>query len=918
MGQVNRKPVRAEAGQTETGRTQGAQPDHVSNPEQTEGAPVRPVRRDADSERRKLDARASGEDVARIEPDFDEPRYFIPMNWYWMAAFIAFAVGLAALVSFSVPPVKTLASTAAAIGLASLGGFFARVERREGASLTMRLMLVVVAVAAPIFLAGLVFANWIAEGVLAWPWAMATMVCMIAITIALLNGRFVSLFAAIMSCWAAVVATDFSPQGLAALAISLIVVGLIGHFHIRSTTKDFELEQLRERIRNRAEDILRDYEETGQGWFWETDRRGSLTYLTKGVATTLGSETSKLLGRPVTELFDLGENNREGERTINFHLSARSSFAELAVRAASSRDERWWSISGRPIYDNFQNFVGFRGSGTDLTEKRRSQQQASRLALYDSLTGLANRHHMSQSLEKILKSPQQRERECAVMLLDLDRFKNVNDTLGHPAGDALLKQVAQRLERAVGKLGRVGRLGGDEFQVLTPGRLSTEKLGQLAYEIIHSLSQPYSIEGQRVVIGASVGVAISPDNGMTSEEIIRNADLALYAAKDGGRGRYEFYSENLHSAAEERNQLEQDLRDAISNGDLELHYQPVIALENDKITGLEALLRWEHPVHGWLSPEKFVPIAEEAGLITTIGEWAIRMACHDLAKWPEEVRCAVNVSPTQFSNAGLPNIITNAIAQAGISPSRLELEITESVFLSQDSNTERMFSALKAVGVRLALDDFGTGYSSLGYLKQAPFDKIKIDQSFMRGATQPGNRNGAIIASITNLANSLEMDTTAEGVETLDELALVRELGCSHVQGYVFYKPMNAQAISERFAQGLDAVASGPKSARPPRQKMLRKVMLHCSGHYYNGTIRNMSQFGCMIEGLWNVPVGTVFDIALSENDVVQGEARWNDEDRMGIKFAEPLKQDAAGNIIAIAGPAVGDQKRSILRDAEG
>jgi diguanylate cyclase (GGDEF)-like protein len=609
-----------------------------------------------------------------------------------------------------------------------------------------------------------------------------------------------------------------------------------------------------------------------------------------------------LEGRPFNELFDLGVGNRDGERTLLFHLSARSAFTELAVRSSNPREERWWSINGRPIFDEFHNFCGFRGSGTDLTERRRNAEHASRLAHFDSLTGLANRFQMSQSLEKILSAPLEMQRDCAVLLLDLDRFKHVNDTLGHPTGDALLKQVAQRLERTVGKAGRVGRLGGDEFQIIIPGRVDRDKVGALGKEIIASLSQPYSIDGQRVVIGASIGMAVSPDDGASSEALIRNADLALYAAKDGGRGRYHFYAADLHSRAEERSRLEQDLRDALTGKKFALHYQPVVHTATERISGFEALLRWNHPERGWMSPAKFIPIAEECGLIGAIGEWAIRTACQDLAGWPNEVRCAVNVSALQFANPNLPAIVADAIDQAGINPSRLELEITESVFLSDNQGTDAMFAALKAVGVRLALDDFGTGYSSLGYLRKAPFDKIKIDQSFVRGATEPGSRNGAIIASITSLAQALRMDTTAEGVETLDELDLVRMFGCSHVQGYIYDRPLDAATATARLQTGLPAIAVGPRSARAPRHSVLRKVVLEHHGQCYNGTIRNLSQTGALVEGLWNVPVGTIFRIALSDSFSATATARWSTEDRMGVEFAAPLERDSSGMFAALAG----------------
>jgi EAL domain-containing protein (putative c-di-GMP-specific phosphodiesterase class I) len=352
-----------------------------------------------------------------------------------------------------------------------------------------------------------------------------------------------------------------------------------------------------------------------------------------------------------------------------------------------------------------------------------------------------------------------------------------------------------------------------------------------------------------------------------------------------------------------RRSLEGDLRSALSKGQLELYYQPVISTATEKIAGFEALLRWQHPQKGWIPPDKFVDTAEDSGLIAQIGEWALRTACHALAQWPEDVRVAVNVSPLQFANPQLPAIVTSAIAQAGIHPSRLELEITESVFLNDDEGTEAMFAALKRVGVRLALDDFGTGYSSLGYLKKAPFDKIKIDQSFVRGATQPGSRNGAIIAAITSLAQALGMDTTAEGVETLDELDLVRLHGCSHVQGFIYERALSAEAATERLKTGLAAVPSGPRASRSARQTMLRKVVLDHQGQVYNATIRNISSTGALIEGLWNVPVGTIFKIHVSDKQVVTGTTRWCEEDRMGIEFATPLQRDAAGRVPAAAPP---------------
>ncbi|MCW1384425.1 EAL domain-containing protein [Novosphingobium sp. KCTC 2891] len=825
-----------------------------------------------------------------IAPEW--PQMVVPMA----GGIIGILVANAAFTSWTAP---ALALVAALLVYATR--FAVRAESTTPLSTGQRMSLMGTAVALPMFVFGCAVGLWAQGGHVPWLQCLALLVTISLLATVTQSGRLAGVLAAQVALWSGVSCVVSTVGGALSLLIGSVIAAAAFLRQREIDLKACEKVQEDVRVQTRAQEILADYEETGQGWFWETDRRGLITYLSTPVAEALGREVEEMLGRPFAELFNLAEQSGEGERTLAFHLSARSSFSELAVRAATHEEERWWSVTGRPTYDTFNNFQGFRGSGTDLTEKRRSQEHASRLAHFDSLTGLSNRFRMSQSLEKILNAPQLTHRACAVLLLDLDRFKQVNDTLGHPAGDALLKQVAQRLERVVGKVGRVGRLGGDEFQVLLPGKIEREALGQLAGQVIESLSQPYSIEGSRVMIGASVGIALAPDDGVTSEALIRNADLALYAAKDGGRGRFHFYAPDLHSDAEERRQLEEELRDAVANGGLELYYQPVVQTATEKITGFEALLRWHHPEQGFISPTKFIPIAEDAGLIATIGEWALRTACQDLAKWPSNVRVAVNVSPLQFSNPSLPLIVTNALAHAQVDPQRLELEITESVFLNDDSDTEAMFRSLKSVGVRLALDDFGTGYSSLGYLKKAPFDKIKIDQSFVRGATQPGSRNGAIIASIVSLAEALGMETTAEGVETLDELDLVRMLGCSHVQGYIYERPLSAQAAGARLSTGLVAIAQGPRSARASRQSMLRKVVLDHAGHRYHGTIRNISRTGALIEGLWNVPPGTIFRVLLSESYPVTATCRWSNDDRLGVEFSMPLELDEEGRIAAVA-----------------
>ena len=773
-----------------------------------------------------------------------------------------------------------------------------------------------IAVLTPLLLAGIGFTLWDEQKTVAGIYIGASASVIFTVAAIYLRRHPLTIVGALMALYAPLFLYNNVVHGLFGFTLAL---GLAVYVSRTELTKQKQVEEERvaqERINSRAQDILTDYEETGQGWFWETDRRSLLTYVSPPVAEALRLKPHKLVGQPLTRLFDLAYTGEEGERTLMFHLSALSAFSELSVRAAIVDEERWWSISGRPLYDHFDNFIGFRGSGTDLTERKRSQENATRLARYDSLTGLANRFTMSQSLEKILSAPQVSNRSCSVFLLDLDRFKQVNDTMGHPAGDALLKQVASRLQRTVSKMGQVGRLGGDEFKVIVPGRVQRDKLAELARDIISSLSQPYNIDGQRVIIGASIGIAIAPEDGGGSEELIRNADLALYAAKDGGRGRSHFYSQELHADAEARSQMEEDLRDALAKGQLQMFYQPVVSTSTESISGFEALMRWHHPVKGWISPQRFIEAAEDTGMIQQLGEWALRQACEQLAQWPDEIRVAVNVSPLQFANPQLPKVVANTIAASGIKPSQLELELTESVFLQDSAGTEAMFKALKNIGVRLALDDFGTGYSSLGYLNKAPFDKIKIDQSFVRGITDQGSRNAAIIASITSLAHSLGMETTAEGVETMDELDLVRMHGCSHVQGFIYERPLNATQANERLKSGLEAVARGPRSSRAPRQKMLRKVVLDHNGHLYNGTIRNISTTGAMIEGLWNVPVGTIFKVQLAQAYSVTCTTRWSEEDRMGVEFANALQRDLSGRIAAIESAAPSHIRNEALQKA--
>lgn len=835
----------------------------------------------------------------------------VPRNWWLMTPIMAVLVLLAVLAQRSVPPIHSIQLSLIAELIPAMTVRFVRLERSGERGGIERFAIMLACVALPLLVFGCSLSVWVANRPSA-SWDQLLGVAVIAGIAAsiLLSGRLASLLAAQAGLWSGIALSDGSAASVWLLTLGFASSVALAYHYSRQQKIAAANHRQREHARFRAEEFLAEYENSGEGWFWETDSAGTVAYVSPIVGATLGHAPEDLVGRPFTDFFVTDGAGPISQCSLSFHLAARSSFQELAVRGASAADDKLWAISGRPIYDQHANFLGFRGSGADLNERRRSLRDTSRLAHFDSLTGLANRFQMSQSLDKILNARHEADRACAVLLLDLDRFKHVNDTLGHPAGDALLKIVAQRLAATVGGRGWIGRLGGDEFQVIVPGLAARADLAALAQEIIEALSQPYSIDDGRVAIGASVGIALSLDDGVTSEALIRNADRALYAAKDAGRGRHHFYAADLHSDAEERRQLEHDLRRAITHGGLELFYQPVVQTSTEQIAGFEALLRWNHPIWGAMSPAHFIPIAEDAGLIAPIGEWVLRTACRDLARWPETVRVAVNLSALQFTNPALPGIVTNALGSAGVKPSRLELEITERVFLSEVDGVEGAFAALKRLGVRLTLDDFGTGYSPLGYLKEAPFDVIKIDQSFVRGATEPNSRSRAIIASIVRLAEALGMTTTAEGVETADELDLIRSLGCSHVQGYIYERPLCFADATERLVTGLSRVA-GRGRTDWEGQPMPCRVRLAYGGIEQEALIRNLSATGALVEGVRDIPECASFTIALGDGNVVVATARWARDDQLGIEFALPLPAPAGGWATARAEVQAAELRRS-------
>ena len=438
----------------------------------------------------------------------------------------------------------------------------------------------------------------------------------------------------------------------------------------------------------------------------------------------------------------------------------------------------------------------------DVTERRRNEARIAHMALHDALTSLPNRVKLGERLDAALANIG-RGVTSAVLCLDLDRFKSVNDTLGHPVGDMLLQLVAERLRACAREVDTVARLGGDEFAVVQAGAACAEDAARLAERILHTVGEPYDVAGHSIIVGVSIGIAMAPTDGTSPEQLLRNADTALGRAKIDGRGRFCFFEAEMDARLQARRAMELDLRRALAAEEFELFFQPLIDLKHDRVSGFEALLRWHHPVRGVVPPTEFIPVAEETGLIVPLGAWVLQRACAEAAGWADGLKVAVNLSPVQFRDPLLVTMVTDALTQSGLPSDRLELEITESVLLRDSDGNLAKLQALRALGVSISMDDFGTGYSSLSYLRSFPFDKIKIDRSFV--SDLPGAESGSIVRAVAGLGTSLGMVTTAEGVETAAQLVQLRIEGCTEAQGYFFSPPRPSDEIPAvlRRARGL-------------------------------------------------------------------------------------------------------------------
>jgi len=501
-----------------------------------------------------------------------------------------------------------------------------------------------------------------------------------------------------------------------------------------------------------------------------------------------------LLGMSVDDFIGLCRRIGAGvHRTLSDHVlsdvQTQGGTYQTSQKVVELDDSRVMTITVMRLPDG-----GFVVTHEDITDKQAASEKIAHMAMHDSLTNLANRTLFRIHIgEQALLA---RQGDAALLFLDLDRFKIVNDTLGHPVGDALLVQVAERLRSVLDHTCFAARLGGDEFAVYQTGAAQPEGAAQLATRIIERISRPFDIGGHQIVIGTSVGIAIPPRDGVDADELSKNADLALYCAKQEGRGQYRFFETSMDRRMRDWRQMEHDLREAIATEQFQLHYQPIVSLGGRQIFGFEALIRWDHPERGFIPPAEFIPVAEEAGLITALGAWILETACAQAVQWPADISVAVNISPLQFNSGHLPLTVVTALSKSGLDPRRLTLEITEGVFLNDTEQTMAALGEIRALGVQFAMDDFGTGYSSLSYIRKFPFNKIKIDQSFVRGMGDD-SESLAIVRAVINLCNDLGMLTVAEGVETVAQADALRLMGCGLAQGYLFGRPIPGDVTAD-------------------------------------------------------------------------------------------------------------------------
>lgn len=643
-------------------------------------------------------------------------------------------------------------------------------------------------------------------------------------------------------------------------------------------------------------EMLDELEQSGLGWFWASDENGNLTYLSAAIAERIDVPLSQMVGQPLTSVFVSAD--REGRtKSLSLMLGARKAFSGFVVRAEKRSDGPVLRLAGQPAFKG-NTFVGFRGTGNDITDEYYREAETERLAKYDSLTGLSNRHRMKHLIESTITAFKAAKRNVAVMMLDLDKFKHVNDTLGHAAGDELLRQVADRLKRSIEVECEIGRLGGDEFQIMVPDLDDRGQLGEIAMKIITMLKQPYSLDEGRAIIGCSVGIAVAPHDGVTIDEVVKSADLALYAAKNSGRGQYRFFSGELENEAIFRRRLEENLEEAVKGEQLFLKYEPMVDASTGTVRGLEAHICWMHEQRGEIDEEEFASILDGSNQVSEVGRWAIRKACEQATSWPESLCVSVNVPVPLFGADNFVDVVSDALDDVDLPANRLELEISEAVFFGDTNLVDRTLARLFKLGVRLTLDEFGSGYSSLAYLRRAPFDKLKIDHKLIAEAQEHEGQELGLIHAIVALAGALQMETIASGIETLDLFERLKESGVSYMEGPVFSEPVGSEVVEKELAgDDWNIAPSGDRMKRARRRTVLRKIQVIHDDHSYEVTLRNLSKTGALIQGLADVPKGTQFVVDLGGGQLAVATVIRTNGDIQGLEFEQSLIDDGTGGL---------------------
>jgi diguanylate cyclase (GGDEF)-like protein/PAS domain S-box-containing protein len=663
--------------------------------------------------------------------------------------------------------------------------------------------------------------SWIALVLYLWPMASAAeQAAMVCLMFGALCVGAITLITLPLSCtlWVLTMAVPISVRLLTSQGPVLVWIGVFAVvatvaiiFATRGVGRTFI-----QWMRNEAESakqtsmaslLLQDFENDARDWLWETDGNGKLTHVSPRMAETLGTTIERLRGMPMQNFFEgvsadaqTGFSNDRNE--LQKRLSSWAPFRNCVVEAISPQGSRWFSLSAKPLFDADDDVLGWRGVAVDVTTERVRQEEMQRLANVDTLTGLANRYRLMRRLRGHFPVRSGGTR-CALLLIDMDNFKVINDSFGHSSGDQLLRMFAEQLTLHVPKEHVLARLGGDEFAILLAGDVSKPRIEAVCEAVRTATANPFDIGGRMADVHVSIGVAFSGLDATDEESMLSASDMALYAAKSQGRNRTCYFDASMKKHADARSLLSQEIRAGLARDEFALHYQPVIDARDGAICGFEALLRWHHPRRGAVSPAEFIPIAEESGFIKELGHWVLNRACLDAAKWPSNLHVAVNISAIHFSADSLLPSINEALQKSNLAPNRLKIELTESALFSNPDTVLQAMTALRAQNIQLALDDYGTGYSSLAHLRAFPFSELKIDQSYIRVITE--NHKDAkeariIVMGIVNLARAMGIEICAEGVEHADQLSYLRAVGCNRIQGFLVSKAIPYSAVADLLA----------------------------------------------------------------------------------------------------------------------